>query len=60
MRKREIKVGMQIAHNTTGRHLGEVMDVLGSVVKYKPLNRTDIPYGIAGFTEIEPYGEVSV
>lgn len=60
MRKRDIRVGMQIAHNTTGRHLGEVIDILASVVKFRPVtNPENMPYGIAGFTEIEPYVEVS-
>lgn len=55
MRKADIKIGMWVAHKETGKVLGEVIDILASVVKFRPypLNPT-IPYGIGGFTEIMP------
>jgi hypothetical protein len=51
MRQREVKVGMRVVHDMTGRELGEVTEKGKAVVKLKKL---DGSRGIAAYGEIRP------
>ena len=52
MRKREVKVGMPIAHKTTGRYLGRVTELRESIVRFTDPHGNP---GIGGYTEIMSY-----